>query len=205
MTGKIEKWAESANKTLHEKNFFTDLLAKVEEKTKISRLKLVIGSVVVIGLYMMVGYGSDFICNVIGFAYPAYKSIKAIETKQKDDDTKWLTYWVVYAFFLLIEYFTDLLLSWVPIYWFIKCVFLIYCMLPEPYSGSLMIYSAIIRPTFLKHQAKIDRGVEKATAIGSAVIEEAKNVVEETVTDVLKTKLPSEGTSDQRMESNKQD
>lgn len=47
-------------------------------------------------------------------------SFKAIETKQKDDDTKWLTYWVVYAVFSLVEYFTDIFLFWIPLYWFLK-------------------------------------------------------------------------------------
>ena len=47
-------------------------------------------------------------------------SIKAIETKQKDDDTKWLTYWVVYSVFHLMEFFADIFLFWIPLYWFFK-------------------------------------------------------------------------------------
>ena len=43
-------------------------------------------------------------------------SCKAIDSEEKDDDTQWLTYWVVYAAFGLIEYFTDILLSWIPFY-----------------------------------------------------------------------------------------
>ncbi len=39
---------------------------------------------------------------------------------EKDDDTQWLTYWVVYAAFGIIEYFTDLLLSWIPFYFLLK-------------------------------------------------------------------------------------
>lgn len=41
---------------------------------------------------------------------------KAIDSEETDDDTQWLTYWVVYAFFGLIEFFTDILLSWIPFY-----------------------------------------------------------------------------------------
>lgn len=36
------------------------------------------------------------------------------------DDTQWLTYWVVYAAFGIIEYFTDLILSWIPFYFLLK-------------------------------------------------------------------------------------
>jgi len=47
-------------------------------------------------------------------------SVKAIESTNKDDDTIWLTYWVVYSVFSLAEFFTDILLSWIPLYYFLK-------------------------------------------------------------------------------------
>lgn len=43
--------------------------------------------------------------------------IKAIESPSKEDDTVWLTYWVVYSLFGLAEFFSDLLLSWFPFYY----------------------------------------------------------------------------------------
>jgi len=46
--------------------------------------------------------------------------VKAIETQRKNDDTKWLTYWVVYSAFSLVEMITDIFLFWVPFYWFLK-------------------------------------------------------------------------------------
>jgi len=49
-------------------------------------------------------------------------SCKAIDSEEKDDDTQWLTYWVVYAAFGIMEYFTDLLLSWVPFYFLAKVI-----------------------------------------------------------------------------------
>ncbi|KAJ8946424.1 hypothetical protein NQ314_008906 [Rhamnusium bicolor] len=57
------------------------------------------------------------------FLYPAYVSIHAIESKHKDDDTKWLTYWVVYALFSVGEYFADFIVSWFPLYWLLKVLF----------------------------------------------------------------------------------
>ena len=47
------------------------------------------------------------------FAYPAYCSIQALESKTKGDDTQWLTYWVVFAAFSVIEYFADFIAGWV--------------------------------------------------------------------------------------------
>lgn len=44
-------------------------------------------------------------------------SIKAIESNSKEDDTMWLTYWVVYGVFSVAEFFSDLFLYWFPFYY----------------------------------------------------------------------------------------
>lgn len=81
-------------------------------------------SVAFLALYLVLGVGQQLVCNVLGFFYPAYCSMKALESRQKDDDTKWLTYWVVFAVFTIVEYFSDFIVSWFPVYWLLKvCYF----------------------------------------------------------------------------------
>ena len=49
--------------------------------------------------------------------------VKAIESERKDDDTQWLTYWTVYSAFSIVEYFSDIFLSWFPLYFLFKVNF----------------------------------------------------------------------------------
>ena len=184
-----EGWRAKLDKALAEKNFFTDLLKKIEDKTGVRRLYLVIGLAVFLGIYLMVGYGAQFVCNFVGFLYPAYASVKAIESRQKEDDTQWLTYWVVYSFFALVEFFADIFLFWIPFYWFLKCVFLTWCMAPIASNGSQLIYHRLIKPVVLKYQDKIDDALDKAADKLQEVGDMAEGVGREAFDDALRKRI----------------
>jgi receptor expression-enhancing protein 5/6 len=139
------------DKKLDEENKFNECLKNIEKSTGIERRKLVLGSGFLLSAMIIIGFGAQLICNGIGFAYPAYRSILAIESKSKDDDTVWLTYWVVFAALCIIEFFSDFILALIPFYWMLKSMFLIWCFLPWRLNGSKFIYYKFIRPTFLPH------------------------------------------------------
>ncbi|XP_019953569.1 receptor expression-enhancing protein 5 [Paralichthys olivaceus] len=172
---------ERFGSVLHEKNFFTELLATLEQKSGVKREYISLGALSFLGLYLLFGYGASLLCNLIGFLYPAYFSIKAIESNVKEDDTQWLTYWVVYGLFSIAEFFSDIFLSWFPFYYAGKCLFLVWCMAPVSWNGSNILYSRLIRPFFLKHQAAMEHAVSdltaKAKTITDAVTKEAVNQV----------------------------
>jgi len=143
--------------------------------------KAIKGVIAVVTLWLMFGFGAQLLCNFIGFLYPAYRSIKALESSGKDDDTQWLMYWVVYSLFSVLEFFSDTLVGWIPLYWLVKCAFLLWCM--SPLQGSSIIYHRIIRPYFLKHESAIDNVVKKGAAqvskITDAAVETAKDIAAE--------------------------
>lgn len=87
----------------------------------------------------------EFLSNLAGFVVPGYFSLLALRTKDTKDDTLLLTYWVVFAFLNVIEFFSVVILYWIPFYFLFKTLFLIYIAIPST-GGALSIYATVILP-----------------------------------------------------------
>lgn len=156
-----QQFDECLEKFLSHKNYFTNVLELIEGKTNVKRVYIVKAILGVFALYMIFGHFAALVCNLIGFVYPAYASIHALESRNKDDDTKWLTYWVVFANFSVVEFWSDVIFSWFPLYWLAKIVFLVWCFAPVQNNGSVFVYSRIIRRFFLSNKNRIDEATSK--------------------------------------------
>ncbi|VDK70463.1 unnamed protein product [Litomosoides sigmodontis] len=131
----------------------------IEQKTSLKRDKIAYGVLGIAAIYMVFGAFARLVCNLIGFAYPAYASVKAIRTSQKDDDTHWLIYWTVFAAFSLIDFFAELILCYFPVYWIVKALFMLYLYLPHTY-GALVLYDRVLDPAI----TKVDSLIKQYTA-----------------------------------------
>ncbi|XP_029171316.1 receptor expression-enhancing protein 5 isoform X2 [Nylanderia fulva] len=156
----VKEYLEKALKD--ESKPWAKMFARAEEKTGVDRLYIFVGSLVLLALYLVFGLGQQLVCNIIGFVYPAYQSMKALESPKKEDDTKWLTYWVVFSVFTIVEFFSEYIVCWFPVYWLFKCIFYVWLMAPTEYNGSLILYRRIIRPKFIQYQPGLDRLLSNA-------------------------------------------
>lgn len=120
---------------------------------------LVTGIMFVVIFLVAVGVCGNLLVSIVGFLYPAYRSFKALESDDKDDDTQWLTYWVVYAFFTVFDEMTSWILNLMPFYFMIKLVLMIWMFWPTT-NGALTIYNSVLAPFLRKYQAKIDKHVD---------------------------------------------
>jgi len=147
-------------------------LQQVQKKIDIRPAFLVVGLAAFVALFVLFGVGASPLCNLVGFVYPLYASYKAIKSETKKDDEQWLTYWIVYGFFTLLESFTDFFLNWIPFYFLLKLGFLVWCMHPST-QGASTLFRVAIDPLFHRFEERIDQGV----AQGAKTAENLSRVV----------------------------
>ncbi|CAH9069784.1 unnamed protein product [Cuscuta epithymum] len=89
---------------------------------------------------------------VVSLVYPLYESIRAIETKNPEDDQQWLTYWILYSMITLFELTFAKAIEWIPVWSYAKLI--VTCWLVMPYfSGAAYVYEHLVRPYIVKRQA----------------------------------------------------
>lgn len=117
---------------------------------------ILIAAVVVVFL----GIFEEYVTMTVGVIIPAYLSMKAIASEDKEDDKQWLTYWTVFGLFVIVELFFGYVLKFLPFYFVFKIVFLIWLFLPT-FQGATFIYNKFIFKVFKLVERDIDSTVEK--------------------------------------------
>ncbi|GAX19903.1 hypothetical protein FisN_1Hh629 [Fistulifera solaris] len=156
---------------------------EVEDKTGAPKEIVALGLAVVLGVAIIFGMGVGSLSSLVGFCYPAFKSFQAIETKHKGDDTQWLVYWVIFAFFSIMETFVDLLLYWIPFYYAFKLAFLLWAMMPQT-KGAKYLYDTFLKDLLKKNESKIDAALAEAKKHAGAMGSEFASATSEVATAV---------------------
>merc|ERR1711998_435718 len=157
-----------------------EVLQTLQDKTGVKKLYIAAGISLFVVIFILFGFGAGLLCNFVGFVYPAYASFKSLESQNTNDDRLWLTYWVVYSCFCLIEGFLEYILFWVPFYYPIKLAFLFFLFLPQT-KGAMKLYEQFLRPALKPYVTMIDHHTnevaKKAQAMASSVTGEAAGIV----------------------------
>lgn len=126
-------------------------LNNLEKSTSVPKAYAVIGVVTLYFFLIIFNLGGQLLTNIAGFAIPGYYSLEALFTASKNDDTQWLTYWVVFSLFTVVESLVSVV-YWFPFYYTFKFVFLLWLSLPS-FKGAEVVFRSLIVPVFGKYFA----------------------------------------------------
>ena len=129
--------------------FFTtpETAEKLRELEKKTGQPKVYFFILIVSVFVSVIYGTGgmkLVSDLIGFAYPAYMSLIAIDTSETTDDTQWLTYWVVFALFSIMENVMTFLVNVIPFYYLIKISFFAWLFHPK-FMGAGLVYKKVVK------------------------------------------------------------
>ncbi|KAI1772831.1 TB2/DP1, HVA22 family-domain-containing protein [Hypoxylon cercidicola] len=119
-------------------------LNNLEKQTSVPKVYAVIGLATLYFFFIVFNFGGQLLTNLAGFVIPGYYSLSALFSTTKADDTQWLTYWVVFASFSVLESALSVV-YWFPFYYTFKFVFLLWLSLPV-FSGAQLIFRSFLQP-----------------------------------------------------------
>eukprot|EP00047_Mylnosiga_fluctuans_P015943 m.50460 g.50460 ORF g.50460 m.50460 type:complete len:191 (-) comp6228_c0_seq4:540-1112(-) len=128
-----------------DKAVYFKYLQQLEDKTKVPKTKLVLGLLAVTVLLVL---SSASFCNfaslLLGGVFPAYQSVLALQTNNADSQKRWLTYWVIFAVFLIPDFFFDIVSGIVSLYPQFKLFFILWCLWPTVPSAPEFLFAKVL-------------------------------------------------------------
>ncbi|EMR63545.1 putative protein yop-1 protein [Eutypa lata UCREL1] len=119
-------------------------LNNIEKQTSVPKVYAVLGAGALYFFFIVFNLGGQLLTNLAGFVVPGYYSMQALFSASKVDDTQWLTYWVVFALFTVLESLISIV-YWFPFYYTFKFVFLLWLSLPA-FSGAQLVFRSFLQP-----------------------------------------------------------
>jgi len=127
----------------------------IEDKTGIPA-KYVVIVIIICVASIIIGWLDSYLVTFLGVVFPAIQSMKAIESPEEDDDKQWLTYWIVFGVFSFVDLFAGSILKFIPFYFILKIIFLLWLFLPN-FNGALKVYNLVIYKLFKKYENDINK------------------------------------------------
>ena len=97
-----------------------------------------------------------------------------------------IIHYISLSVFLILEYITDILLFWIPFYYYLKALLVIWLSIPF-FGGSKILYLDHIKPFLIHHEQEFDKSILKFKGIFKNQI----NLTASQVTEKLKGNILS--------------
>ena len=157
-------------------------LVKVCKKYNIRPGQVLGAGGILVTILLILTKGYDVICALLTVVYPMISSIRAIESKDENDDKTWLCFWTVFGIFQTMELFFGFILNFIPYYSWVRLAFFIFLMAPQT-NGAHTLYVKYFAPFLIEHKDQIRGFVDKvksgASDAASQAMKEAKNAAKE--------------------------
>ena len=150
----LEKWQKHMN--------------LIQEKTGIKGIFVILGLVISV-IFVYFNIFDSIITNMVGTLYPAFWTIKSLEQNIVEEQKKWLTYWVVFGFFIIFDTSSIVIVKFIPFYFLFKILFLIWLFMPGS-NGCTLVYHFVVKKIFRFYEDKIDSYVEGAKDYASDML-----------------------------------
>ena len=132
----------------------------IQEMTGIKGIFVIWGLIIVI-FFVYFNIFDSIITNLVGTLYPAFWTIKSLEKKSTEEQKKWLTYWVVFGSFIIVDMGSPVIMKFIPFYFLIKILFLMWLFMPGS-NGCTIVYYLVVKKIFKYYEDKIDTYVDGA-------------------------------------------
>jgi len=103
------------------------------------------------GIILMLLQGWQILVLSLTVLYPGLHSIRAIESPEKDDDKIWLTYWMIFGIFNVLETFFGFVFYFIPYWEWIRLGLFVFLLLPQ-FNGAQVVYESFIRDFLAQHK-----------------------------------------------------
>ncbi|KAL4070792.1 TB2/DP1, HVA22 family-domain-containing protein, partial [Scleroderma citrinum] len=104
------------------------------------------------------------LCSWFVFLLPCYSTFKTLSRTPVPGELEVICmYWTVVGAFIAVEGTVGPLVSWLPFYWELRTLFLLYLSLPQT-QGSTYFYKTYLEPFCRTNEADFDAGIASATS-----------------------------------------
>lgn len=139
-----------------------------------------IGSFGLLILLMMQGW--TILLTTITVLYPAVLSIRAIQSQGDDDDKVWLTYWMVFGVFNVLETFLGFVFWFIPYWEWLRLGLFVWLLLPQ-FNGAKYIYDKVLQPQLTANKATIEKWISMTQNVANSAKESGMEAARQAASD----------------------